>query len=100
LGNAQGWLNSAPHVAHTRRELFKNLQPLRTGACPFADLPNSRSDRSGGGVTADGMREMRWVRPETVVQVRFVEWTAEGRLRHAAFVGVRLDKEAGEVRRE
>jgi ATP-dependent DNA ligase len=35
-----------------------------------------------------------------VVQIRFVEWTAEGRLRHAVFVGVRPDKRASEVRRE
>ena len=35
-----------------------------------------------------------------VAQVRFVEWTAEGRLRHAAFLGLRSDKGAREVRRE
>jgi len=35
-----------------------------------------------------------------VAQVRFVEWTAEGRLRHAAFLGLRSDKSAREVRRE
>jgi hypothetical protein len=29
-----------------------------------------------------------------------VEWTAEGRLRHAAFLGVRDDKAAKDVRRE
>ena len=46
------------------------------------------------------MREMQWVRPELVAQIRFVEWTAEGRLRHAAFLGLRHDKSAGEVRRE
>jgi ATP-dependent DNA ligase len=69
-------------------DLLKKLRPLhRAEACPFADLPNSRSDRRGGGVTAEEMRKMQWVRPEVVVQVRFVEWTAEGRLRHAAFVG-------------
>ena len=51
-------------------------------------------------VTADEMREMQWVRPELVAQIRFVEWTAEGRLRHAAFLGMRADKEAREVRRE
>ena len=39
------------------------------------------SSRWGGGVTADEMREMRWVEPELVAQVRFVEWTAEGLLR-------------------
>ena len=79
---------------------MRELQPLRTVQCPFVNLPDSRSSRWGGGVTAEEMREMQWVRPEVVVQVRFVEWTAEGRLRHAAFVGVRHDKEAGEVRRE
>ena len=90
----------AGFVAHTRRELFKQLRPLRADACPFANLPNSKSDRWGGGVTADEMREMQWVKPEVVVQIRFVEWTAEGRLRHAAFVRLRPDKDAGEVRRE
>ena len=50
--------------------------------------------------TADEMREMQWVKPELVAQIRFVEWTAEGRLRHAAFLGLRSDKSAREVRRE
>ena len=43
---------------------------------------------------------MQWVRPKLVAQIRFVEWTAEGRLRHAAFLGLRLDKDADGVRRE
>ena len=43
---------------------------------------------------------MQWVKPELVAQIRFVEWTAEGRLRHAAFLGLRSDKSAREVRRE
>jgi bifunctional non-homologous end joining protein LigD len=43
-------------------------------------------------VTADEMREMQWVVPEFVAQIRFVGWTAEGRLRHAAFLGLRSDK--------
>ena len=38
--------------------------------------------------------------PELVAQIRFVEWAAEGRLRHAAFLGLRSDKGAREVRRE
>ena len=87
-------------VPHIRRGLFKKLEPLHVKTCPFIDLPNSKSDRWGGGVTAEEMHEMQWVRPELVVQIRFVEWTVEGRLRHAAYVGVREDKEAREVRRE
>jgi bifunctional non-homologous end joining protein LigD len=87
-------------VPHLRREIAKTLQPLHTEQCPFVDLPNSKSDRWGGGVTEDGMREMQWVGPKLVAQIRFVEWTAEGRLRHAAFLGLRADKSADEVRRE
>jgi bifunctional non-homologous end joining protein LigD len=41
-----------------------------------------------------------WVRPEVVVQVAFIEWTAHGKLRHARFLGVRTDKPAREVVRE
>jgi bifunctional non-homologous end joining protein LigD len=84
-------------VPHLRR---KALKPHHVDDCPFVDLPNSKSSRWGGGVAAGEMREMQWVTPELVAQVRFVEWTAEGRLRHAAFLGLRSDKSAGEVRRE
>jgi bifunctional non-homologous end joining protein LigD len=90
----------AGFVPHLRRELFKALKPHHVDQCPFVDLPNPKSSRWGGGVTADEMREMQWVRPELVAQVRFVEWTAEGRLRHAAFLGLRSDKSAREARRE
>jgi bifunctional non-homologous end joining protein LigD len=63
------------------------------------DLPTGRS-RWGGGVTADEMHEMTWVKPKLVAQVGFVEWTSEGRLRHAAYLGMRTDKDAKEVTRE
>jgi bifunctional non-homologous end joining protein LigD len=46
------------------------------------------------------MSEMHWTRPKLVAQIRFVEWTAEGRLRHAIYVGLRDDKSAKDVRRE
>jgi bifunctional non-homologous end joining protein LigD len=46
------------------------------------------------------MTKMQWTKPEVVAQICFVEWTADARLRHAAFLGLRLDKSAGEVQRE
>jgi bifunctional non-homologous end joining protein LigD len=46
------------------------------------------------------LKGTRWVNPELVVQVAFTEWTAEGRLRHPTFVGLREDKPAAEVVRE
>ena len=41
-----------------------------------------------------------WVEPELVAQIAFMEWTADGRLRHPSFLNVRFDKPAREVTRE
>jgi bifunctional non-homologous end joining protein LigD len=41
-----------------------------------------------------------WVKPEIVVQVGFMEWTPDGKLRHPRLIGVREDKSAREVTRE
>ncbi|HXH94084.1 MAG TPA: DNA ligase D, partial [Thermoanaerobaculia bacterium] len=45
-------------------------------------------------------RVATWVRPRYVVQVAFTEWTADNRLRHPSFLGIREDKRVGEVVRE
>jgi hypothetical protein len=66
----------------------------------FYDLPHTKSSRWGGGVTSEDMQEMQWVKSELVAQIRFIERTAEGRLRHARFLALRSDKDAREVRRE
>ena len=90
----------AGFVANTRRQVFEKLQPLKTARCPFPDLPTEASSRWGGGITAEEMKDMTWTRPEAVAQIRFVEWTGEGRLRLAKFLGLRFDKPARDVRRE
>jgi bifunctional non-homologous end joining protein LigD len=90
----------AGFTPHVRREVFAQVKRLAAGACPFADLPNSRSAHWGGGVTAEQMHEMQWVVPKLVAQIRFVEWTAEGHLRHASFLGLREDKAPGQIRCE
>jgi bifunctional non-homologous end joining protein LigD len=87
-------------VPHVRREVLGKLKPLEVQDCPFANLPDTNVGRWGGGITGDQMREMHWTKPQLVAQIRFVEWTAENRLRHAAFLGLRLDKSAREVRQE
>jgi bifunctional non-homologous end joining protein LigD len=90
----------AGFTPHLRRDVCALLKPLHASTCPFADLPSSRTSHWGAGVTAEEMKEMQWVKPRLVAQVRFVEWTAEGRLRHAAFLGLRTDKAAHTVKRE
>jgi DNA ligase D-like protein (predicted ligase) len=90
----------AGFTPHLRRQVFAELTPVYADRCPFADLPHSKASHWGGGVTAEQMQEMRWLKPKVVAQIRFVEWTADGHLRHAAFLGLRSDKRAADVRRE
>jgi bifunctional non-homologous end joining protein LigD len=90
----------AGFVPHVRRELFRTLTPIQAKKCPFVDLPTEGSSRWGGGISAEDMEELRWVQPKLVAQVQFVEWTAEGRLRHAKYLGLRSDKNSSEVHRE
>jgi bifunctional non-homologous end joining protein LigD len=51
---------------------------------------------------AIGLPRLRahWVRPEIVVQVAFIEWTVNGKLRHPRLLGIRTDKSPRDVVRE
>jgi ATP-dependent DNA ligase len=104
------WCSSSRHrfaskvraglVPHVRRQCARSLKPLQISDCPFVDLPTEGSSRWGGDVSEEDMKEMIWTRPEMVVEIRFVEWTAESRLRLSKFLGMRPDKIAADVRRE
>ena len=63
------------------------LRKLETDDSPFADA-------------RPVPRGTHWVRPELVAQIGFAEWTTEGRLRQARFLGMRDDKPPAEVVRE
>jgi bifunctional non-homologous end joining protein LigD len=67
--------------------VMKLLKALEQRACPFADRPKTNE-------------RPHWVRPELVAQVRFTEWTADGKLRHPVYRGLRDDKKAADVTRE
>jgi len=83
------------YVGHTgtgfnERELarvMKLLKPLETKTCPFANVPKSNE-------------RPHWVRPELVAQIKFTEWTADAKLRHPVYLGLRDDKKPTDVRRE
>ena len=61
-----------------------------------AELPDPPFTR-GTGLPKKGAH---WVRPEIVVDVGFMEWTAEGKLRHPKLIRVRDDKSPKDVVRE
>jgi len=79
--------------------------------CPFVDLPSKlatgRVRPTGGqgsewmqGITPSMMKKMHWVNPKFVAEIKFAEWTRDGKLRQPVFLGIREDKLATEVRRE
>jgi bifunctional non-homologous end joining protein LigD len=74
----------------TRRllDLRAQLDPLELPSSPFT--------------RATGLPRLgvHWVKPELVMQVAFMEWTAHGKLRHPRLVGLRTDKAARAVVRE
>jgi bifunctional non-homologous end joining protein LigD len=67
------------------------LKPLRRDKAPFPTAPKMAKVRAS---------DVQWVEPKLVVAVRFGEWTHDGRLRQPAYLGIRDDKDAGEVTRE
>ncbi|MFW7266448.1 DNA ligase D [Gluconacetobacter sp. Hr-1-5] len=75
--------------APVAEELFRTLDATRTQENPFTDR-----------LSAPEARGVRYVRPERVAEVEFRAWTADGRLRHASFRGIRDDKPASEIVRE
>ena len=87
-------------VPRNRAEILPLLKKHLIAECPFANLPETKGSRWGQPLTAEKMKECRWMKPTLVCQVRFVEWTDGGKLRHCAFVGMRTDKKARTVVRE
>lgn len=73
-------------VAH---ELVKKLRPLERDTPPFE-----------GKLTRIEAKDVRWVEPELVAEVEMRGFTHDGQIRHAAFKGLREDKDPEEVVRE
>jgi bifunctional non-homologous end joining protein LigD len=63
------------------------LRPLKTDECPFSVRPKTNAPA-------------HWVKPQLVCEVKFQEWTADGRMRIPIFLGLRDDKPARSVRRK
>jgi DNA ligase D-like protein (predicted ligase) len=82
-----------------RATLMRKFQGLETGECPFANLPESKVGRWSEGLTAEKMKECRWLKPVLVGEFEFMEWTPDDHLRHSRFVALREDKKVSGVGR-
>ena len=80
--------------------LHRQLQDEERADCPFADLPSKQGGQWVQGITPSMMRKIEWVNPVFVCQVKFAEWTREGKLRQPVFLGLREDKKPKDVVRE
>ena len=71
-----------------QRALRDRLDSMVTKSLPFDKVP------------ADSRRDVSWVKPELIAQVRFSAWTRENLIRQASFQGIREDKDPKDVTRD
>ena len=69
------------------RDMYRRLAPLERADSPFATTPRTNE-------------RAHWVEPRLLAEVKFSEWTNDGKLRQPIFLGVRDDKDPREVVRE
>lgn len=69
------------------REMYEQLRRIEQPESPFANTPRTNE-------------RAHWVKPRVVVEVKFAEWTSDGRLRQPIFLGTRDDKNPTDVHLE
>ncbi|WP_026728856.1 DNA ligase D [Flavobacterium denitrificans] len=66
------------------KELYTKLEPFFIDKSPVNDKIHLRD-------------KIQWVKPKLICQVKYSEWTEDKHLRHPVYLGLRIDKKAGEV---
>ena len=77
------------------REIKQKLLPLAATTAPF-----DKGDTKPGRWSKRKAGSERWVKPKLLAEVSFAEWTPDGQIRHASFIGLRDDKPASVIVRE
>ena len=78
----------------------KKFRAEERADCPFVDLPSKQNGQWVLGITPSMMKKIHWISPKFVAEIKFAEWTRDGKLRAPVFIGLREDKKPGEVVRE
>ena len=87
-------------TANSLSMLHKKFRAQERSDCPFVDLPSKQNGQWVQGITPSMMRKMHWLNPVFVCEIKFAEWTRDGKLRAPVFLGLREDKKPGDVIRE
>jgi bifunctional non-homologous end joining protein LigD len=80
--------------------LHRKFQKEKRHDCPFDNLPSKEAGQWSQGITPSMMQKMQWINPTLVAQIKFAEWTRDGKLRAPVFLGLRDDKQARQITRE
>ncbi len=67
------------------REMLRRMEPLKQPKHPFLKRPDEKKD-------------VTWLSPQIVVEIKFMDWTRDGHLRTPVFLRVRDDKGKEEIR--
>jgi bifunctional non-homologous end joining protein LigD len=71
----------------TLSDIKQRLDSLKTDRSPFTEIPDTNGKAT-------------WVRPELIAEVKYSQWTRDGRLRAPVFMRLREDKPAAEASRD
>jgi bifunctional non-homologous end joining protein LigD len=69
------------------KEIYSKIEPLITKKSPFSG-------------TVKALRDVTWIKPELVAEIKYLEFTPDGLLRAPVFVALRGDKDPKECVRE
>ena len=81
--------------AKTAAELKTRLTKIEAAASPFGKQPLHQHRWAARDPAAQ-----HFVKPTLVAEVEFSDWTPDNQVRHAKYLGLRIDKEAKSVKRE
>ncbi len=81
--------------AATAAKLMTRLKKIEVAASPFGTAPLHKHRWAVRDPAAQ-----HWVKPQVVAEIEFSDWTPDSQVRHAKFLGLRVDKDASSVRRE
>ena len=84
-------------TANSLLMLHKKFRAEERDDCPFEDLPSKQNGKWVQAITPSMMRKLHWVNPVFVCEIKFAEWTRDGKLRAPVFLGLRDDKKPKEV---
>lgn len=68
-----------------QKKLIEKFQNIKMSSSPFSEKINLKG------------RKPQWLKPELVCEVKFLEWTKDGKMRHPVYKGFREDKEPEEI---